>query len=41
MHSCDSFAGGEESVRFHGNASGKDYFRLLQSHGDYVLVGAR
>ena len=28
-------------MRFQGNTTSKDHFRLLQADGEYVLVGAR
>lgn len=33
--------GADEAVRFQGNTTSKDHFRLLQSDGEFVLVGAR
>ena len=36
-----AFLGSDEAVRFQGNTTSKDHFRLLQSDGEFVLVGAR
>ena len=33
--------GSDDAVRFQGNTTSKDHFRLLQADGEYVLVGAR
>lgn len=33
--------GTDEAVRFQGNTTSKDHFRLLQTDGNSLLVGAR
>ena len=33
--------GAEDVVRFHGNTTTTDHFRLMQIDGDHLLVGAR
>ena len=35
------FIGADDALRFQGNTTSKDHFRLLQSDGEYLLVGAR
>jgi semaphorin 6 len=33
--------GEDEVLRFHGNQSHRDHFKLLEMNGDSILVGAR
>ena len=34
-------AGDDQVMRFHGNTSHRDHFKLLEMNGDFLLVGAR
>lgn len=35
------FLGDDQVMRFHGNTSHRDHFKLLEMNGDFLLVGAR